>query len=673
MKKTFLTIAVMFCSMATLFANIVTDPPSGIIHVGDNIGIRFDCADGNRINFYFGDGTSVLNVYPNTDLYQYHYYKNPGTYTLHKHLLPIVTPSCLYDEYRDIVVLENRTIIANPAAPKVGQSVTFTGNNFKTSANITWDMGDGTFFYNNKNIVSHAFTQPGTYIIKAFDWNGDMATTPVTLVLKIEAPIRAITYSPELPRVDQQVNIQAVNFRSDSIDWNFGDGSPMQTYSAQVAHRFDISGTFVITAKERGLDITPISRAITVLPENRSLVLSTPEARIDEPLTVTAQNFRGRLILWDFGDGTVVSGPATMTHTYKLPGNYIITALDENGISTKKIQVFVNILGINDQVNLEIAEISLDNGKYYKVIPKNSKNIKAQLKMKMRGTGIVSGYWIVNGQPYQFFNETVYQGQIKTIFTQDIPGLPVFDPGMHTITIQLTRPATESVIFPTLRYFVLPYDNTIEILTPRDGAIIKDDEIANFSWEETLGGSYYQIAFANSLFPLLQNDSGLNWSDCPDRLKYTPDADTWKSIRRNQWTYWKVRAMDSSKGIIAESNIQEIKVIIPGAKVGIQKITDMNGNNIAIGNSFTATKVDHLLIHGYLTYPGEAEYLILQVFANENKIDQLLFRDIKMEEKRFFETSVPNMDKESRIVFQVLKSSSPSVIIGFIEFKLKKE
>ena len=117
-----------------------------------------------------------------------------------------------------------------------------------------------------------------------------------------------------------------------------------------------------------------------------------------------------------------------MTHAYKLPGNYTITARDENGVSEKRFQAAVRVIGISDQVSLEIAEITLDNGKYYKVIPKKSKNIQAQLRMKMKGTGIVSGYWIVDGQPYQFFNETVYQGQIKTILTSEAPASPYSTP-----------------------------------------------------------------------------------------------------------------------------------------------------------------------------------------------------------------------------------------------------
>lgn len=685
MKKTilFLFLIAAVCSMT--IAQINTNPTSGIVNVGQPLGFRCECGDGNNVNIYFGDGTSYLNVPPPIDLMAYHTYKNPGQFIFHKRLILVTTPMCLIDEYRTITVLENRTIIANPSAPSAGIAVSFTANNFNTPNNLFWDMGDGTMSANQGATVTHTYTKGGRFLVRAFDWNGDTKNTPVSLTVIVSEPVRMITCSPAAPRVDQEVAIQARNFKSSSIKWNFGDGTPPQVYSAAVAHRYQNPGTFTISAQEE--DMPKVTTAITILPENRSLTVSVAEVRIDEPVTMTALNFRGPQVLWDFGDGSTVaarpaavaagipgavSGPITVTHAYKLPGNYTVTARDENGASAKNFQIAIRVLGISDQVNLEIAEITLDNGKYYKVVPKNSKAIRAGLRMKMRGTGIVSGFWVVDGQPSFFFSETVYQGQVKTIFTPEIPGLPVFDPGLHTITLQLTRPENEQVLFPTLRYFVLPYENVIATITPKDGAVIKEDEVMAFSWERALGGTRYQIAFSNSLFPLLRNDATIKWQECPERYSYTPAAEAWGAIQRDQWTYWKVRAIDSVGNIVGESGIQEIKVIVPGAKVSVLKITDMDGQTIPIGSGFTAARVEQLMIQGSLTYPAAAEYLILRVYAGENLVDQLLFRDIRKDEVRHFESSVPNQDKESVVTFQVLKSSSPSLLVGYEELKLKK-
>lgn len=694
MNNTFLLIFIILALTGILNATISTDPASGIIGVGDEIIFYTECHDEYSIAYWcYGDGFCELasSGVP----YMLHFYRKPGIYTVHVNREPSTEPGCPTDEYTTVTVIEDRVISANPAVPIVGQVVTFTVSNVNIMPTnfwiVSWDMGDGTTYKIKANTVTHTYTQDGTYTVKAMeciDNSCKWKSSQVTLVLTVTPLPHDITYSPAAPRVDQPVDIQAHGFTSESIDWNFGDGSPVQTYSAFVSHRYQNPGMFTITAVEHGTSATPASKAITILPENRSLALSVLEAKTDEPITITAVNFRGPQVLWDFGDGSTasgpgtvasysrpvgISGPATMTHAYKLPGNYTITARDENGASEKTFQAQVKILGISDQVSLEIAEISLDNGKYYKVISKKSKNIRAQLRMKMKGTGIVSGYWIVDGQPHHFFNETVYQGQIKTILTPEVPGLPAFDPGMHTISMQLTRPANERVIFPTLRYYVLPYENVVVTLSPKDGAVIKEDEIAKFAWESALGGSFYQVAFANSIFPLLFNDEKQNWLDCPDRYSFTPEAETWNAIKRNQWTYWKVRAVDSSRSVVAESDIQEMKIIVQGAKIIIDRITDMNGKSLIIGSAFTVTRADHVLIYGYLTYPAAAEYLILQIYANERKVNQLLFRDFKKDEKRTFETSVPNIDKENQIVFQVLKSSSPSVIIGYEELKLKHE
>ena len=685
MRKPLFLAAVMMGLATALPAALITNPSSGTVNVGQTIGVRTDCLDLQPYIMRWGDGTSVSGK-DSGDFYysfRYHLYRNPGTYLMHLRRLPGYY--CPNDEYKSVTVLENRSITIAPPSPYLNQLIQFTAVNFQTPADITWDMGDGTVYSHRGSAISHTYTKAGNFTVRAYDWKGDTTTTPVTVSL---AFVRGILFSPAVPRVDEPVEIRANGFLADSIDWNFGDGTPPLAGATAVIHRYQAEGTFIITAREHGRNDMPLaSRAIAILPENRSLTLSVSEARADEPVTITALNFRGPQILWDFGDGTVVSGPAgtptfsrtaalgaaTITHAYKLPGNYTITARDENGASEKKFQATVKILGISDQVNLEIAEITLDNGKYYKVVPRHSKNLRAQLKMKMRGTGIVSGYWIVDGQPYQFFNETVYQGQIKTILIPDVPGLPVFDPGMHTITMQLTRPQNEAAVFPTLRYFVLPYDNLIETISPINGAIIKEDEIAEFYWKEALGGSHYQVAFCNSLFPLLRDAPELKWKDCPDRLNFTPDAETWRGIKRNQWTYWKVRAMDSARDVVAESGVLEMKIIVPGAKVGIERVTDLGGAAIPTGPAFTASRSEQVLIHGSLSYPADAEFLILRVFANGDRVDQLLFRDVKKDEARRFETSVPNLDKETLVAFEVLKSSSPSLVVGYLEMKLKHE
>jgi PKD repeat protein len=604
-------------------------------------------------------GTSVVT----------HTYNNPGNYTVraYDHEGTDNTPVTLNITVR----LPNRSITYSPAQPFAGVPVQFNAVNF-LSSQIDWNFGDGDTVTGGSVSVTHVYNSPGAFIVTARETNTNY--TPVSVTITVAMPNRQINYQPRSPRVDQPVQFQALNFLTNSIDWNFGDNTIMTSSSTIVTHRYQSSGTFTVSAKDTTINHTPVTTTISVLPENRYITVSPPEVRTNEPVIVQAFNFRGDYILWDFGDGTQNTGLHTATHAYTRAGVHTITAWDENGESQVPFTAQVTVRGITDEVNLEIAEIRLDNGKYYKVVSKNSKQIRAVLRMKMRGTGIISGYWAIDGHPFEYFSEVVSQGLLKEIYTREVPGIPTIDPGIHSITIRLTRPSDLNVQFPELKYFVLPYENVVKTLTPVDGFIAKDDEIPEFSWEEARGANKYQIAFSNYLYPIMMNEYGLNWIDVGIALKYTPDKDIWNNIKRNRWTYWKVRALDTFGNVVAESDILDIKVVIATAKISINKVTDLDGKNIPFdrGNIKTRANDDDILVHGSIEYMGDAKYLVLRVYANKKLCDQLLFRDVKKGQERFFETSVPHTSKQTQVLFQVLNTSSPAVIVGIENLNLKK-
>ena len=176
--------------------------------------------------------------------------------------------------------------------------------------------------------------------------------------------------------------------------------------------------------------------------------------------------------------------------------------------------------------------------------------------------------------------------------------------------------------------------------------------------------------FDHSLFDILNNRSSVRWSEIKGIPTFTPDKEIWDGLKRNRWTYWKVRSLDNFNNIIGESNINEIKVVVATAEISLNKVTDLNGNKITLGRNGIITDSSMILINGNIEYKGESEYLILQVLVNDEMIDQLLFRDVKKGEKREFETSIPSM-KRGKVMFRVLKTSSPSVIVGLKGIILK--
>jgi PKD repeat protein len=613
----------------------------------------------NRINrFSVPMGTSTVT----------HTYGSPGTYIVRAY--DFNGQSTLPVTMTVTVALPPRSITFTPAQLLAGAPVTFTANNFLSSI-VNWNFGDGTVVNSGSPSQTHVYNSAGSYTVTAVETDSQFPLVSITV--RVVLPPRVISFSPQAVRVDQLVTFQATGFLTNSIDWNFGDSSTQSGGSTLVAHRYSSKGTYMVSAKDSTIDHPLISTTITILEENRYIIASPPEVRTNEDVTVTAFNFRGDLVLWNFGDGTQSTGNHTETHQYQRAGTYNITARDESGQSEVVFRTQVVVKGIDDQILLEIAEVRFQNGKYYKVVPKNSKNIRALLRMKMRGTGIVSGYWAVDGHPFEYFNEIVSQGEVRNIYTRLNPGLPTLIPGLHTITLQLTRPNEIPVSFPILKYFVLNNETTMETLTPVDGFIAKENEIPEFSWKEPKGASKYQIAFSNDLYPMLSSSFGLKWIDVGARLAYVPSVQTWNRIRRNRWAYWRVRAVDTNGNIIAESDIMDIKVVIATAKIKIDKVTDLHGKPLLIINdsSINATS-DDLLVHGSVQYMGASTFLVLRVFVDNTMTDQLLFRDVKKKEIRYFETSIPNTKKQSQIRFQVLKTSSPAVIVGIKGLMLKR-
>jgi len=682
-KKTIFLAGIVLLTSAMLAIDV--NPSTGPYYVGQEIGFR-----GSSFLWtydpgilHFGDGSTATGVTNYT--WTNHIYRSPGRYLVrllstsspnsgrNKTQTTMPTPESMY-----ITIRENRYIQATPANPVAGQRVTFQAFNFLTPDDVLWIMGDGTTYRHHGraspkggSIVTHTFTQPGSYVVKAYDSNGNVSYRAVELNINIGQPTRMIQYHPETPRVDQPVYLEALNFvNNGDIRWNYGDGT-QEVNGNLVMHRFQREGLITVSAVDGSIGHPPVTAAITVLPENRFITVSAPEVLANNPITATAQNFRGDVILWNWGDGNQESAGHQVSHTYSRPGNYTITARDENGESQKPFTATVVVRGIDDEVLLEIAEIRLDNGKYYKVVPRNSKSIFAILRMKMRGTGIVSGRWLFDGNPFEIFNEVAYQGELREIRTRETPGLPTLDPGMHTVTLELTRPSDVNIVFPVLKYYVLPYENTVELESPVSEFVAKEREIPEFSWKKAKGGIRYQITFSNHLYPIVLNTKELEWQDAGIELSYTPTPDVWRSLRRNRWTYWRVRALDGLDQVVAESDVREFKVIVATAEIAINRVSDLLGNPVNHDDGTVRSKADHLLVNGHLKYDGNSKFLVMRVYVGRSLTDQLVFRDVKKGEIREFETSIPH-NGDDRVLFQLLKTSSPAVVVGLSNLRLKR-
>ncbi len=219
-------------------------------------------------------------------------------------------------------------ITYSPSNPNVEQRVSFDAtDSFGAPDTTTWDFGDGTVVTDDTR-VAHTFMSTGTFTVRATYVTGASDTVLVTVTEK-----REIVYRPASPRPGKTITFTAKNFLSNSVQWDFGDGTVIGGGKNQT-HAYSTSGSYTVTATDLGGSSRfPISTTVQVggPPE---ITYNPQQLRVREQVSFVAKNFSSTtLIRWDFGDGTIFNDrtPPEITHTYTRAGNYQVRAYDNGG------------------------------------------------------------------------------------------------------------------------------------------------------------------------------------------------------------------------------------------------------------------------------------------------------------------------------------------------------
>jgi len=336
MKKTLVLFFLLAAVVAPLRSAIVTSPSSGVVNVGQSLGMYVTCGMGSSCTLYWGDGSSVSGIDSQFtgSFTHFHIYRNPGAYQMRFHRSYGGTPTCPLDEYRTITVLENRTLTLDPALPAVGQTVTFSAGNFITPTDLAWDFGDGTTTNGEAN-PAHAYATAGTWPVTliATDTNACNLSDTLVLMVQVQSPANP---SPAFTTEQEPCGGLTVSFNNatpgvgQQMLWDMGDGN---TYTSEDAtHTYATFGSYTVTLTVTdtlcgGSASTTQEVVLTATPEVEAL-FSVSSTDICSGLSVATTNeSSGPASLtysWDMGDGTVLSGPDA-THLYAGQGSYTIT------------------------------------------------------------------------------------------------------------------------------------------------------------------------------------------------------------------------------------------------------------------------------------------------------------------------------------------------------------
>jgi hypothetical protein len=103
-------------------------------------------------------------------------------------------------------------------------------------------------------------------------------------------------------------------------------------------------------------------------------------------------------------------------------------------------------------LKIERMSIYFDNDRP-EITVKRNYPLKAYVEVEYTGDGLLLGQWEVDEEFFANINMTISSGYKLVIQSPDIPHIPTFVSGTHSIRLVITNPLP-GISFPTAEYFV---------------------------------------------------------------------------------------------------------------------------------------------------------------------------------------------------------------------------
>lgn len=292
--------------------------------LGDTIHLSNTSTGATSYLWQFGDGGTSTLANP------VHAYTTPGTYTITLQAQRL-NPTGSYCTDERTLTVEIRagfpgTLGVAPAtATCVPAPVTFTDGNLP-AASSSWDFGDGQS--GSGSPVTHTYTQAGQYTATLTSLSPGGCTYTAQQVVHINAPAGTFTYVGGYVCGNRAVRFDATVSGTDTLLWDFGDGTTQATLQHFVYHTYANPGLFLpgVTLATvngchlplRGVDTIRVDRIVNGFAQTQAHNCGST----DVTFTDTAHVYFGRTqVTWDFGDGTNGSG-SPVVHAYNNTGTY---------------------------------------------------------------------------------------------------------------------------------------------------------------------------------------------------------------------------------------------------------------------------------------------------------------------------------------------------------------
>lgn len=276
-------------------------------------------------NWSFGDGGTSTQQSP------LHAYNNPGNYSVY-----ITETDSIGCTTTDTIAVQVGTGFFNIQVDSVyciGDTTAFF-NFSSTNATFNWDFGDGTS--STAYSPHHYYPNLGTYPMVFIGEDPIGCTDTIAQNIHIVDPFPDFSANPTVGSCPPLL-VQFTNLSSWDIvawEWDFGDGGTSTV--ANPAHNYLFPGNYtvrlIVTSGGGCKDTVEYNQLIQVSGPTASFTLSPPNGCEPTDIVFQGTGINVNQWQWDFGDGNVVIGNPTITHTYSSPGTYFPVLIVEDSL-----------------------------------------------------------------------------------------------------------------------------------------------------------------------------------------------------------------------------------------------------------------------------------------------------------------------------------------------------
>jgi subtilisin family serine protease len=273
--------------------------------------------------------------------------------------------------------------------------------------------------------------------------------------------------------------------------------------------------------------------------------------------------------------------------------------------STATVNIVITTEATAD-FEIKRIEVYFENRRAEITVERNNPDLRAYADIRFVGSGLLQGFWEVDGRVLTTVNRHLTFGRSVTLETPQIPPLPTFDTGTHIVRFVITNPATELPL-PSLLYFVTPAEFrgspvSLKLLLPENDSQL-DYLPSTFRWEGLSRTALFLIQFfdrpdANPVFSAYTRESSYILPDIVLKSIFSP----------GQKYYWKVKGFDADSNAVAESAVRGFSFRSAAAYVSDQVIAVFEEGVFSEGLLRGIT--DRYGIKAVETFPLKSSYLV---------------------------------------------------------------